>query len=140
MARRNRIGIQFRGFEELATRIDELEGDLKATTEKALKASFNHVTSKLETDIRRHVVTGQTKASLVKQPNVKWEGHTATIKVGFDISGGGLPSIFLLHGTPRVKKDTKLYNDVYGTKTKKEIAEIQKQIFDEEIIRKLGGG
>ncbi len=138
MARRNRIGLTFTGLDELATRIDQVGGNLKATTEHALKESFNHVTPKLETDINRHVVTGETKQSLRKTPEIEWKGHSASVKVGFDISHGGLPSIFLMYGTPRNRKDTKLYNDIYGNKTKQKIAEIQKEIFNEEIRRMIG--
>lgn len=138
MARRNRIGLTFSGLDELATRIDQVGGNLKATTERALKASFDYVTPNLETDINRHVDTGVTKRSLRKTPEIEWEGHTANIKVGFDIRHGGLPSIFLMYGTPRTKKDTKLYNDIYGNRTKQKIAEIQKEIFNDEIRRVMG--
>lgn len=43
-----------------------------------------------------------------------------------------------MYGTPRMKKDTKLYNAIYGTKTQKEIKQIQKEIFEEEIRRVMG--
>lgn len=41
--------------------------------------------------------------------------------------------------TPRKKKDQNLYNDIYGSRVKKEIAEKQKQIFTEEIMKRTGG-
>lgn len=134
MARKNRIGITFRGFEEYAEKIDRLNGDLDNTVKKALQASFDHVTPKAETAINRHVQTGETKRTLKRSETVQWEGRKAYIKVGFEFPKG-LPSIFLMYGTPRMKKDTKLYNAIYGTKTQKEIKQIQKEIFEEEIRR-----
>lgn len=134
MARKNRIGITFRGFEEYAEKIDRLNGDLDNTVKKALQASFDHVTPKVETAINRHVQTGETKRTLKRSETVQWEGRKAYIKVGFKFPKG-MPSIFLMYGTPRMKKDTKLYNAIYGTKTQKEIKQIQKEIFEEEIRR-----
>lgn len=137
MARKNRIGITFRGFEEYAEKIDRLNGDLDNTVKKALQASFDHVTPKAETAINRHVQTGETKRTLKRSETVQWEGRKAYIKVGFEFPKG-LPSVFLMYGTPRMKKDTKLYNAIYGTKIQKEIKQIQKEIFEEEIRRVMG--
>lgn len=137
MARKNRIGLTFRGFEEYAEKIDRLNGDLDNTVKKALQASFDHVTPKVETAINRHVQTGETKSALRHSETVQWEGRKAYIKVGFEFPEG-FPSIFLMYGTPRMKKDTKLYNAIYGTKTQKEIKQIQKEIFEEEIRRVMG--
>ena len=134
MARKNRIGLTFRGFEEYAEKIDRLNGDLDNTVKKALQASFDHVTPKAEAAINRHVQAGETKTALKRSETVQWEGRKAYIKVGFEFPKG-LPSIFLMYGTPRMKKDTKLYNSIYGTKTQKEIKQIQKEIFEEEIRR-----
>lgn len=137
MARKNRIGLTFRGFEEYAEKIDRLNGDLDNTVKKALQASFDHVTPKAEAAINRHVQTGETKTALKRSETVQWEGRKAYIKVGFEIPKG-MPSIFLMYGTPRMKKDTKLYNAIYGTKTQKEIKQIQKEIFEEEFRRVMG--
>ena len=134
MARKNRIGLTFRGFEEYAEKIDRLNGDLDNTVKKALQASFDYVSPKAETAINRHVQTGETKRALKRSEMVQWEGRKAYIKVGFEFPKG-MPSIFLMYGTPRMKKDTKLYNAIYGTKTQKEIKQIQKEIFEEEIRR-----
>lgn len=139
MAKKNKITLQFKGFEEYAERLDKLGGDLKATTEKALQKSYDVVTPKLKDAIRKHHRSGLTENSLKTDSKVKWNGTFASIDVGFKISDGGFPSIFLMYGTPRMKKDQKLYNSIYGSKTKKEIAEIQEEIFAEEIRKIMGG-
>lgn len=136
---KNKIGLNFKGFEEYAERLDKLGGDIKKATEKALQATHDHITPNLEKDIKRHHLTGATEKSLARDAKVQWTGSTAEIKVGFKIHDGGLPSIFLMYGTPRMKKDQKLYNDIFGGKTKREVAEIQKKIFMEEIKKIMEG-
>jgi len=139
MAGKNKIGLQFEGFDELAAQFEQLGGDLKRATENALKASKQAVTPGIDQAINKHRLTGDTERSLDKKIRVEWEGTTASIDIGFHVSQGGLPSIFLMYGTPRVKKDTKLYNSIYGSKVKKQIAEVQKEVFQKMIARRMGG-
>lgn len=139
MAGKNKIGLQFEGFDELAAQFEQLGGDLRSATENALKASKQAVTPGIDQAINKHRLTGDTERSLDKKIRVEWEGTTASIDIGFHISQGGLPSVFLMYGTPRVKKDTKLYNSIYGSKVKKQIAEVQKEVFQKMIARRMGG-
>jgi hypothetical protein len=44
--------------------------------------------------------TGETMAHLNKEMAVNWEGNMARLKLGFNLDGGGLVSIFLMYGTP----------------------------------------
>lgn len=44
--------------------------------------------------------TGETMAHLNKEMAVNWEGNMARLKLGFNLEGGGLVSIFLMYGTP----------------------------------------
>lgn len=136
---RNKVGMLFEGFEEMAAKFDALGGDLKSVVTECLEKSHNHVTPKLHKDMKRHRRTGDTESS-IGVTRVEWEGTKASIKVGFNISHGGLPSIFLMYGTPRMKKDSKLYNDIYGTKTRKEIKELQEEIFKKKTDAIMGGG
>lgn len=136
---KNKIGLQFEGFEELANQFEALGGDLKAATENALKASKQAITPGIQQAIDKHRKTGDTERSLDKSMKVNWEGTTASIDIGFHVRQGGLPSIFLMYGTPRVKKDRKLYNSIYGSKVKKQVAEIQKETFQKMIMRRMGG-
>ena len=135
----NKIGLQFEGFEELANQFEALGGDLKAATENALKASKQAITPGIQQAIDKHRKTGDTEKSLDKSMKVNWEGTTASIDIGFHVRQGGLPSIFLMYGTPRVKKDRKLYNSIYGSKVKRQVAEIQKETFQKMIMRRMGG-
>lgn len=136
---RNRMGLQFSGFDEVLSNFDKAGGDIKRATEAALKAGKQAVTPDIAAAIRRHRRSGRTEMSLDKDVRVNWEGLTAEISVGFRIRNGGLPSIFLMYGTPRVAPDKALYNSVYGARTKKKIAEVQKETVNKVIQRTLGG-
>lgn len=44
--------------------------------------------------------TGGTMQHLNRDMSVNWEGNMARMKLGFDLEGDGLASIFLMYGTP----------------------------------------
>lgn len=119
--------------------MDRLGADLKVPIGEALQKSKEYVDEQAHAAMKKHHRTGKTESTILDSASVEWEGHLASIKVGFDISGGGLPSIFLMYGTPRMAKDSKLYNAVYGPKTKREVKEIQEKIFQEALHRAMGG-
>ena len=135
MAKKMRL--QFSGFEEYAERLDKLGGNLKKTTEKALEATHDYITPKVEQAFREHDIkySGDTGRAIIRNGTVEWNGAIASIGVGFKVSDGGLPSIFLMYGTPRIPADTDLFNSVYGSKTKKEVKALQEKIFAEEIAK-----
>ena len=139
MAKKNRLSVDFKGFAEQAELLENLGGDLKETVNEALEQSKNYVDSQLHARMIKHHRTGRTEQSIRDNARVEWHGLVAEVKVGFDISNGGLPSIFLMYGTPRMQKDQQLYNAVYGAYTKKKVREIQAQVFAEAIKKKRGG-
>lgn len=143
MARRSRFGMQFEGFTDLTEQYDRLGGDLKGIVNECLIKARDIVTPKLQQDMRKHKRSGRTEAAIITNSTPKWEGDKGSIDVGFEFPEG-LPSIFLMYGTkvngtPRVKPYKKLYNDIYGGKTKREIKEAQEQILKDAIRQRLGG-
>lgn len=133
-----KLNIEFKGFDEIVKRLTNLEGNVKKTTENALKESKRIVHNNLEAAMQKHNQTHETVESLDNKSGVKWTGGVGTIYVGFNIKEGGLPSIFLMYGTPRMKKDQKLYNAVYGKKIRDEVMKLQEETFYNEI-RRLNG-
>ena len=108
----------------------------------ALEKSADHAQKKLESAVDSSKFnfdrTGETKKSLLKSQTANVNGDIISVKVGFDITGDitghkGLPSIFLMRGTPRIKPDKKLYNAIYGSAAKKEIEKIQIDTFMDQI-------
>lgn len=134
----SKMQLEFEGFNEAINRLTKLEGNVRKTTDEALQQSEKIARKKAGDAMSRHNNTFRTVRSLNKDQSVEWTGTMASINVGFNIREGGLASIFLMYGTPRMKKDQKLYDAIYGNQTKKEVQKIQEEIFMREI-RKMGG-
>ena len=138
MAKKNRLTIEFNAYDVLQRKLKAIDGNAKQTAENALKASHNYVTKKLETAIKPHKKTGETESSLRETPIIEWTGDmVAEAKVGFHISYGGLPSIFLMYGTPSIEPDNNLKEAIYGTNTRKEIKKIQREVYEKSIERAM---
>ena len=105
MGKKNRIGLQFSGWQELMQGIDRAAGEegLKKATEAALKASKEYVNEQVTAIMRKANMpakgkfwTGDTKATLDKNFSVEWKGFTGEIKIGFNLSES-LVSNFLMY-------------------------------------------
>lgn len=132
-----RIKLQFNAWKELGENLDKLGGDLKKTTETALKESHAAITPGIKSAFGKHNKTNTMMPTLREESKVEWEGLTASIPIGFDISAGGVASVFLMYGTPRMAPDKNTYNAIYGAKVKRQIDEIQKKVFTEAIERAM---
>lgn len=146
MAKRNRISLDFEGLEQYSEKIDKLGGNLKEVVEEALVKSNATVARNLLSATHKgkypaggKYSAGDTRRSITTSKHVNWTGNFAEIGVGFDFSVSGLKSIFLMYGTPRMKKVQAIYDAVYGKKTKKEIAEMQEEIFAKAVEEIMEG-
>jgi len=157
MAKKKGWGIKFDGFTELSERYMQLGGDLNKVADDCLQFIPEKINPELKKAMSRHKRTGNTVKTLTEGQKPSWTGDTATIKVGFDISKGGLPSVFLMYGTarhtprnqygtpkragakdnPGIREDKKLYNAVYGNAIQREIAQEQEKIFSDAIKKRL---
>lgn len=131
-------GEMFSQYAQKLLKIGSMEF-LKETTEKALVESKEYVTKQLHQEMPKHHRTGRTESSIDDDSGVEWKGPIASIKVGFKISDGGLASIFLMYGTPRMQPDKKLYNDIYGPATSRKVSEIQREVFDKALREVMEG-
>lgn len=135
---KNKVWFDFSGFTELADKFTNLYKHTDEIANESLKASHKLITDKVSKDIQRHTVTGKTAKSIYVEPKIEKEDQDFySVKIGFDINNGGLPSIFLMYGTPRMKPDRKFRSDIYGKKTKQENFEIQNKIF-QKYVQQLG--
>lgn len=134
-----KMEILFNGFQELSEMIDKKGNDLKKAVDEALNETQKIVQNNTEQAASKYAskgggkgyATGAMYRAILKNPKPEWSGNIAEVGVGFDLRGKGLKgyhSIFIMYGTPRIKKDTKLYNAIKGTKTRKEIAEKQEEV------------
>lgn len=142
-----KIKLEIKGFDSILKTLKQLDGDVKKTAENALISTHKIVTKKAQKGIgssslpaKGKYSTGRTKRSLRTEAIIEWERGVASVKVGFNIKEGGLASIFLMYGTPRMKKDQALYDAFFGKKTLKEISEAQSEVFWDEITRLGLGG
>lgn len=131
-----KIGIEFKGFDEVLKKLNKLEADTKSITEEALIKTHSIVTEKAADSVAKSNLpaggrysSGRTEASLQRTPKVKWKGTEGSVAVGFNIKKGGLPSIFMMYGTPRYMKNQKMYDAFFGSQTEGEILNAQKEIF-----------
>lgn len=136
---KNKITLELKGFDELIANLEALNGDTKEAVEGCLRVASDTVAKKAIAAMKKHNRTGATSKSIVKHSQVTWEGNFASVDVGFNLKKGGMPSIFLMYGTPKMPKDQAVYDAVYGNKTKREIAKRQAAIFNGMINKRMGG-
>lgn len=145
---KSKITLEFPGIKETIERFEKMDLAIGPAVTEALQKSYDYVTSHLADQIEQHHRTGKTAESLLKNEKVQVEGATYFIHVGFDVSNGGLASIFLMYGSPKhvvtryhgkkkstwnhpgMDADAILYDLVFGPTTKTEIAKIQKRTFE----------
>lgn len=159
MARKKKSGIEFSEFETLAAEFEKLGGDVKKIAEECLEVVPEMINPNLQKDMQKHKRTGKTAKSIVENSKVEWQGNIGKMPVGFDLKKGGMPSIFLMYGSPRhapknqyggaknpdasqnsgFSADKKLYNDIYGAAIKRKIGEKQEEILTDAIKKRLGG-
>lgn len=140
MAKKNKIGLRFDGWEEYISKLDKMAGGVttKRTVEKALIESKKIVNEKIEAAMqpsnlpaKGNYSTGRTLQSLDKDESVTWSGDTANIPIGFNLKESGMTSIYLMYGTPTMQPAKGLKSAIYGSAVKKQVAKKQ-----EEIIKK----
>ena len=148
-----KFGLNFDGVAELSEKLEALGGDIKEVAEEALVFIPEDVNPKLKAAMTKHNKTGKASLSIVEGQKVTWTGSVASIDVGFNLKQGGMPSIFLMYGTPRhapgnqyggpvrpgaqehpgTAADSELFNAIYGNKAQKDIAAKQQKIFTKAI-------
>lgn len=131
-----RIAVEFAGFDDVIKKLTKLGADTKQITEAALQKSFDIVAKKAEEAVAKPNLpaggkysTGETEESLTRTLEVTWTGTEASAPVGFNIKKGGLPSIFMMYGTPRYMKVQEIYDAFYGSATEGEVLNAQREVF-----------
>ena len=143
---RNTLKLSTAGFDGLLKRLDSLGGDLRKAVDEALTKASHTITVSTENALAAQNLPAQGKYSksttqeqIIRDAQVRWEGDTAWIPVGFDFSKPGAGG-YLITGTPRMKPDYEL-NRIY--KQKKYMNLIQKgmeEIVMNYVINAMEGG
>lgn len=131
-----KFSLEFAGFDEVLKKLNKLEADIKPVAEEALTKTHEIITKKAEAAIQKSNLpasgkysTGQTERSIKRDAQITWSGTEGSVSIGFNIKKGGLASIFLMYGTPRMVKDQALYDAFWSEQTEGEIMNVQKEIF-----------
>ncbi|MBO7339615.1 MAG: hypothetical protein J6U66_06060 [Lachnospiraceae bacterium] len=120
MAKRNTLRLELSGFDELITKLEGLQGEVKEVVTDALMQAAETIEEDTKDAMARRYLpaqgrysTGETVRSIVK-PSVVWSGPIAETGVGFDYSKPGAGG-FLITGTPRMAPNREL-NRIYRKK------------------------
>lgn len=138
---KNKFGLDFDGFLDLAKQIDEIgEGYLQQATNNALQKSKEYANGEIIRAMNTspyHFIKGQGRATgralgsveEVEQKPVEWDGTSAKAYIGANLKVAP-EAIILAMGTPHLKPDTKLKNalKVKGA-VRKEVSRIQQEEF-----------
>lgn len=132
------FGIELQGLDEMVRNLEKLGANANQIADEMLIKTHEIVTAKAASAVGHlpaggKYSTGKTAASLKVAPKITWSGTTASVEVGFSIKKGGLPSIFMMYGTPRYMKVQEMYDAFYSEQTKDEIFLAQKEIYDKAL-------
>lgn len=109
MARRKN-GFDITALEKYADQLQEAGGmaAVKRAVQGGMLATKKQVNAEVTTTMQSGNLpaggkysTGDTMGHLNEEMTVDWEGNMARLKLGFNMEGGGITSIFLMYGTPR---------------------------------------
>lgn len=144
-----KMSITFDGFEKMMVELERQGTQLKPVVDEALTKTQEYIQQNVESAAapyanggRKGYANGLMNEAIIKDARIDWSGDLATVKVGFssDHPIGYMHSIFVMHGVPAhgkfnkgYQKDANLYNAVFGTKTKKEIERIQKEVMEKNM-------
>lgn len=137
--KKSKWAFRFDEMAELAEKLENMGGDLQKAVDTALKSTHEYITPQLASGIARHDFSGDTAATLEKSPRVEWATPLkARISIGFNLGEGGVPSIFLMWGTPKRKAskmpvDTAFKNSAFGPSVKREVAKLQREAMEAAV-------
>ncbi len=131
---------------DLLEEMDRIGMDVKPAATEALEKTQNLISNNLKSAAQiydqkgggqKGYATGKMYRTIISDQHVSWEGSIATVNAGFALKeNGGFHSIFVMYGTPRMMKDTKVYNAIKGARTRTRIAKIQEEVMKKYL--KLG--
>lgn len=137
MAKKKNV-IDFYGFEELLQQTELAEKEIDRAVVSAMKANAEYARNELRSFMAKTPKnkTGRTNRAL-KPIKVEAYRGKYTTKVGFDISKGGIASVFWQHGSPRREPATKFIDKTFNQK--KKFKAIQEEALLKALSRIKGG-
>lgn len=144
MGKRNTLNLELKGFEELVTKLEGLNGNVKKVVTDALEQAAETIEEDTKDAVKKSNLpakgiysTGETEKAIVS-PSVVWSGTTAEVGVGFDYGRSGAGG-FLITGTPRMQPDRELQKMYKQKKYMKAIQQDMQDVVEDEIERIMEG-
>lgn len=144
---RKRYGFDNSALEKYGERLDELGGTdaLKRATQAGMAAAKAEVNKNIKEAMQPRNLpaggaysTGETLAALNTEMAVKWSGNMAEMPIGFNLYAGGMASVFLITGTPRMAPAYGLWEAFYGKQEQRVVRkEMEKAV--KKVLERLGG-
>ena len=137
--KKSKWAFRFDEMTDLAEKLERMGGDLQKAVDTALKSTHEYITPQLSAGIARHHASGDTAKTLEKTPHVEWVTPLkARVSVGFNLKEGGVPSIYLMWGTPKRKAsempvDIAFRNAAFGPKVQREVARLQREALEAAV-------
>lgn len=100
-SKRKGLSIDFYGTDGLLKKIESMGKNVEEAVIQSLSAGMKKPYEDMKSFAEQHKQTGDMLSSLEITEPVAKDGMI-TAKVGFVIKKGGLPSLFLNYGTPRI--------------------------------------
>ena len=142
---RIKLSLDVKGFEELITKFDELQGDIKSALTETLEDIGEDIgqrtyeaMDKSNLPAKGKYSTGDTIKTIVRNPKVEWSGAIAEINVGFDKTKPGA-GFLLITGTPRMSPVYELEKIYVHNEYNKWVNKQIRESFNELIAEKMGG-
>lgn len=150
--KRNTLKLNLTGFNELITKLDKLDGDVKEAVTDALEQAGKKIGEDTKKAVQPQCLPakgkyskGNTEKSIIMDPKVHWSGSAAETGVGFDYDKPGAGGFLISgrapgkNGTPRMAPDYELQK-IY--KKKAYMSNIQngmQEVVQKEIKKKMEG-
>lgn len=132
---------------DLLEDMDRLGIDIKPAVNEALEQTQKLISDNLKSEAKVYAkkdgglkgyAQGNMYRAIETDNTVKWSGTVAEVNAGFNLKEkGGFHSIFIMYGTPRILKDTKVYNAIKGARTQTRIKKLQESVMKKYM--QLGG-
>lgn len=132
------LSLDFHAMDVAIEKYKKLGVDLKPIVTEILKDTHEDVTQRLiDATVKSNYPAhgqysqGDTAESIKRDASVYWVDPTsAFVPVGYDLQKSK-NSIFLMYGTPRMPKVSKMYDAIFGRKTRTQIRQMQEESFKE---------
>lgn len=134
MAKKNFIGLNTEEFEQFARQFDALAEDIDEGAEVVLKRTHDYVLPKVEEGVKKAYLPAQGKYSrgdlenaIINKPIIEKDGTILEMPFGFDTKKAPY-SYYVINGTPKMRKSTRLWTTFHGRKFIKEVENFQQKV------------